>query len=215
MLVGYLSLIPPTILGLYDSIYVIQWSIFAYVGPIPIQFIVGYALVRFSHRLKTEVESDQDWVDEKKEQRSLWKSQNDVEDTSQEPAVSSFRSGRELIIANLKDHPIRSLIIISLFIVYLPIIYQIHLNLVAVKVSASAGMYYWRSTGCSFFPIPIDYAWLGVVPEAAYQQLAPFDVFIYTRFYPSIIPRVMWSVLWPTLGIIYIINPLLKSREDR
>lgn len=215
MVVGYLSLIPPTILGLFGMFFVIQWSIFAYVGPIPIQFIVGYALVRFSHRLKTEVESDQEWVDEEKEQRSLWKSQNDAEDTSQEPAVSSFRNRRELIIANLKDYPIRSVIIIGLFIVYLPIIYQIHLNLVAAKVSASAGMYYWNFTGCSFFPIPVDYAWLGVVAEVGNMRLAPFDVFIYTRFYPSTIPRVMWSVLWLTLGIIYIINPLLKSRENR
>jgi len=214
MIVGYLSLIPPTILGLYGSIYVIYWSIFAYVGPIPIQFIVGYALVRLSHRLKTETESEKEWIDEEKEERSLWKSQKDGDDTSQKPTAPSFRSRMERIIANLKGHPVRSVIIIGLFIVYLPIVYQIHLNMVAAKVSVSAGMYYWRFTGCSFFPIPIDYAWLGVVPEAAYMQLAPFDVFIYTRFYPSIIPRVMWSVLWLTLGIVYIINPLLKSRDN-
>jgi hypothetical protein len=214
MLVGYLSLIPPTILGLYGSIFVIQWSIFTYVGPIPIQFIVGYALVRFSHRLKTETESNQERIDEEKKEKSWWKSQNDAEDTSQETIIPSFRSRMELIIANLKDHPVRSVIIIGLFIVYLPIVYQIHLNMVATKVSVSGSMYFWRFTGCSFFPIPVDYAWLGVVTDAAYIQLAPFDVFIYTRFYPSIAPRVMWSILWLTLGIIYIISPLLKSRDN-
>lgn len=211
MIVGYLSLIPPTILGLYNSIFVAQWSIFAYVGPIPIQFIVGYALVRFSHKLKTKIESDQEWVDEEKEEKSLWKSQNDAKDTSQKPVTPSFRSRIELIMANLKNHPIRSVIIIGLFIVYLPIIYQIHLNMVAAKVSVSAGMYFWNFTGCSFFPIPIDSTWLGVVTEPAYMQLTPFDVFIYTFFYPSLLARVMWSVMWLTFGLIYIISPLLKS----
>ena len=215
MLAGYLSLIPPLLVGLYNSIHVIQLSIPAYVGPIPIQFIVGYALVRFSHKLKTERESDQEWVEEERKENSLWKSREQAEDTSQEPIVPFFRSRMELIIANLKGHPVRSVIILGLFIVYLPIIYQIHLNMVAAKVIVSAGIYRWGYTGYSFFPIPIDYSWFGVVAESAYMQLTPFDAFIYSYFYPSIIPRVMWSVLWPTLGIIYIINPLLKSREDR
>ena len=215
MIVGYLSLIPPILVGLYNSIHVIQWSIPAYVGPIPIQFIVGYALVRFSDKSRTENKSDQEWVEKEKEERSLWRSQKDTEDTSQGPTSLSFRNRVELIVANLENHPIRSVIIIGLFIVYLPIVYQIHLNLVAAKVIVSAGRCYWEFTGCSFFPIPIDYAWFGVVAESAHMQLASFDAFIYSYFYPSIIPRVMWSVLWLTFGMFYIISPLLKSKDKK
>jgi hypothetical protein len=211
ILVGYLSLIPPTILGLIGLVPVVQSSILLYVGPIPIQFLVGYAFVRFSHKLKPEIESDQEWIDEEKEEKSLWKSQSDAEDTSQEHSTVSFRSRKELILANLKDHPIRSMIIIGLFIVYLPIVYQIHLNMVVPKVSVSADMHFWTVTGCSLGPIPFDFTWLGVVGQLAYMQLTPLEVFIYTYFYPSLFARVMWSVMWLTFGLIYIISPLLKS----
>ncbi|MHA1663078.1 MAG: hypothetical protein ACTSVR_07465 [Candidatus Thorarchaeota archaeon] len=215
MLVGYLSLIPPTIAGLFGLVPVLQWTIFAYVGPIPIQFIVGYVFVRFSRKLKPGIEPDQEWIDEEKEEKSWWESQNDAEDTSQEPATVSYRSRIELIVANLKDHPIRSMMIIGLFIIYLPIVYQIHLNIVATKVSVSAGMYFWNLSGCSLGPIPFDYSWFGVVSRPAYMQLTPIDVFIYTFFYPSMFARVMWSVLWLTFGIFYIISPLLKSSNNR
>lgn len=215
MIVGYLSLVPPIILGLYGMFYVVQWMIFAYVGPIPIQFIVGYALVRFSHKIKTEAESSTEWIDEndEKKEKSWWKSQEGTRDTSQGPTTPSFGSRTGVIIDNLKTHPIRSVILIALFIVYLPIVYQMHLNLVAAKVSPSAGIYYWNITGCSLFPIPLDYSWFFIEPEPAFMQLSPMDTFIYTYFYPSFFARVMWSVLWLTFGVLYIINPLLKSKD--
>jgi len=202
MLVGYLSLIPPTIAGLFGLMPVIQSSILVYVGPIPIQFLVGYSFVRFSHKLKPEIESDHEWVDEAKEEKSWLK---------QDPYASGFKRRKELIFANLKDHPIRSMIIIGLFIVYLPIVYQIHLNQVAAKVSVSAGMYFWEISGCILGPIPFDYSWFGVVGRLAYVQLTPLEVFIYTFFYPSLFARVMWSIMWLTFGLMYIIKPLLKS----
>ncbi|MHA1137957.1 MAG: hypothetical protein ACTSSE_15865 [Candidatus Thorarchaeota archaeon] len=211
LFVGYLSLIPPTILGLVGLLPVVQSSILLYVGPIPIQFLMGYAFVRFSHKLKPEIESDQEWIDEEKEEKSWWESQNGAEDTSQEPTTRSLRNGIDLILANLKHHPIRSVLIIGIFIVYLPFVYQIHLDMVAAKVTVSAGMYFWELTGYTLGPIPVDYTWFGVAGGPAYMQLTPLEVFIYTFFYPSLFARVMWSVMWLTFGLIYIISPLLKS----
>jgi len=215
MIVGYLSLIPPTILGLFGMFYVVQWMIFAYVGPIPIQFIVGYALVRFSHKIKTETESDPEWIDddEEKVEKSWWRSQKGARDTSQEPTAPSFRNRIELILANLGAHPIRSVIVIGLFIVYLSIVYQMHLNVVAAKVNPSAGMYYWNLTGYSLFPIPIDCSWFFIEPSAAFMQLSPMDTFIYTYFYSSLFARVMWSIMWLTFGVLYIVSSLLKSKN--
>ena len=63
MIAGYLSLIPPTFLGLMGLVPVVQSSLILYVGPIPIQFLVGYAFVRFSHKLKTGIDSDQELTD--------------------------------------------------------------------------------------------------------------------------------------------------------
>ena len=213
LLPGYLSLIPPTIFGLMGLIPVIQSGIIVYVGPIPIQFLVGYAFVRFSHKLKPSIESDQEWIEkEEKEEKSWWESKKETKGTQQPSQASSF-SKKELIVSNLINHPIRSMIIIVLFIIYLPIVYQIHLNLVATKVTMSAGMYFWRVTGCYLSPIPFDYSWLGVIGGPAYKQLTPLEVFVYTYFYPSLFARVMWSIMWLMFGIIYIISPLLKSRD--
>jgi hypothetical protein len=214
MIAGYLSLMPPTILGLMGLMSVVQAGILAYVGPIPIQFLVGYAFVRFSHKLKPATDSDQEWIKEnEKEEKSWWESQNEKENTQHVSNAYVFRSRVELIVANLRKHPIRSMIIIGLFIVYLPFIYQIHLNMVAVKVSVSEGLYLWRVTGCYLGPIPFDYAWFGVVPSTAYVRLTPVEVFFYSYFIPSLFARVMWSVMWFTIGILYIISPLLKFRK--
>lgn len=218
LLPGYLSLIPPTIFGLIGLVPVVQSGILTYVGPIPIQFLVGYAFVRFSHKLKPSIESDQEWIEkEEKEEKSWWESsrgesQDETMDTQQPSHAISF-SNKELIIANLRNHTIRSMIIIGLFIIYLPIVFQIHLNLVATKVTMSAGMYYWRVTGCYLSPIPFDYSWFGVIGSPAYMQLTPLEIFVYTYFYPSLFARVMWSIMWLTFGILYIISPLLKSRD--
>ncbi|TFG11268.1 hypothetical protein EU537_12840 [Candidatus Thorarchaeota archaeon] len=45
---GILSLIPPTVLGLMGYVPIIQAEVIAYSGPIPLQFIIGYILMRYS-----------------------------------------------------------------------------------------------------------------------------------------------------------------------
>ncbi|TFH04529.1 MAG: hypothetical protein E4H14_14530 [Candidatus Thorarchaeota archaeon] len=184
-------------------------SITSYI-PIPISLVTAILLMILAPRPGSEPM----WID-KEEKKSWWKSRIDAEDTSQEPTTHSFRSRIELISANLRNHPITSMIIIGLFIVYLPFVYQIHLDMIAAKVNTIAGMYMWRYTGCSLFPIPVDYSWFGVVAGSAYTQLSPIEGFIYTYFYLSLFARVIWSVMWLTFGIIYIINPLLKSSDDK
>jgi len=175
------------------------WTAVYWIIPIPIALITSILLMKLAPRPGSEPM----WIDEAEDELSWLKSDEDI---------PSLRSRIESILTNLKAHPIRSVIIIGLFIVYLPIVYQMHLNAVAARVSPSAGMYYWNFTGCSLFPIPIDYSWFFVEPGPAFMQLSPMDTFIYTYFYPSLFARVMWSVMWLTFGIIYIISPSLKSK---
>ena len=179
--------------------------------PIPKSLVTANLLMKLAPRLGSKPM----WIDKEEEEKSWWKSQRKAEDTSQEPTAQSFRSRVELIIANLREHPVVSLIIIGLFIVYLPFVYQIHLNMVAAKVNTIAGMLMWRYTGCSLFPIPVDYSWFGVIAGSAYTQISPIEGFIYTYFIPSIFARVMWSVMWLTFGVIYLISPLLKSKDKQ
>lgn len=188
-----------------------DWISVYWLIPIPITLVVSILLMKLAPRPGSEPM----WIDEEEEKKSWWQHESSSESIPQEACPSSFRSKMSMIFANLRHHPIRSVIIIGLFIVYLPFVYQIHLNLVAMKVSEIAGMYFWHYTGCFFFPIPIDYTWFGIRVNIALMQLAPLDVFIYTYFYPRILPRVMWSVMWLTFGIIYIINPLLKSKNKK
>ena len=176
------------------------WTAISWYVPIPITLITSILLMKLAPRPGSEPM----WIDKEEDEPSWLKS---------EEGIHSLRSRIELILTNLKTHPIRSVAIIGLFIVYLPIVYQVHLNAVAARVSASAGMYYWNFTGCSLFPIPIDYSWFFVEPWTALMQLSPMDTFIYRYFYPSQIARVMWSIMWLTFGVLYIISPLLKSKD--
>ena len=176
------------------------WTAFSWYIPIPIALITSLLLMKLAPRPGSEPM----WIDKEEGELSWVKSEEEIQ---------SFRSRIELIVTFLKAHPIRSVVIIGLFIVYLPIVYQVQLNAVAARVSPSAGMYYWHSTGCSLFPIPIDYSWFFVEPWTALMQLSPMDTFIYRYFYPSLIARVMWSIMWLTFGLLYIISPLLKSKD--
>ena len=124
-------------------------------------------------------------------------------------------SRRALVFSHLDAHPVWSGIVIALFIVYLPIVYQIHLNLVAARVGVWAGHYSWATMGYSLFPFPFDFKWLGSGVAPAITPLSPIEVYIYTAIYPSIAPRVMWSVLWLAIGITYIIWPLLSSSKTK
>jgi len=177
------------------------WTAFSWYIPIPIALITSILLMKLAPRPGSEPM----WIDKEEDEPSWVKS---------EEGIPTFRSRIEAILANLKDHPIRSVIIIGLFIVYLPIVYQIHLDAVAARVSPSAGIYYWNFTGCSLFPIPLDYSWFFVEPWPASAHLSLMDSFIYRYFYPSLFARVMWSVMWLTFGILYIVSPLLKSKKS-
>lgn len=188
-----------------------DWISVYWLIPIPITLVVSILLMKLAPRPGSEPM----WIEEEEEKKSWWRPKGDREDTSQEPYPRTFHNKMSMILTNLKGHPIRSMIIIGLFIVYLPFVYQIHLNLVAAKVSLIAGMYFWRHTGCSLFPIPIDYTWFGILAYTALIQLAPLDAFVYRYFYPSSFARIMWSVLWLTFGILYLISPLLKSKEKK
>lgn len=122
---------------------------------------------------------------------------------------------RTRVLAHLRAHPLRSGLVIGLFMIYLPIVYQIHLNLVAARVGFWAGHYSWATMGYSLFPFPFDFKWLGSGVAPAITPLSYIEVCIYTTFYPSIAPRVMWSVLWLTIGFTYIIWPLLSSPRTK
>ncbi|MHA1957642.1 MAG: hypothetical protein ACXADL_09375 [Candidatus Thorarchaeota archaeon] len=47
-LLGIISLILPAIYGVMGLPAVVQAGVLAYVGPIPLQFLVGYILLRYS-----------------------------------------------------------------------------------------------------------------------------------------------------------------------
>jgi len=177
------------------------WTAFSWYIPLPISLITALLLMKLAPRPGTEPM----WIDKEEGEPSWVKSEEEM------PVL---RSRIEAILTNLKTHPIRSIIIIALFIVYLPIVYQMHLDAVAARVSPSAGMYYWNFTGCSLFPIPIDYSWFFIEPWHASVQLSPMDTFIYRYFYPSLFARVMWSIMWLTFGILDIVSPLLKSSKS-
>jgi hypothetical protein len=125
----------------------------------------------------------------------------------------STRSDR--ILLHLQRHRVISRFVIIVFIVYLPILYQISLNLVAAKVGLYSGRYCFATGGYSLFPIPFDPSWgfFGVI--MVITPLSPAELYIYMVFYPSIALRVMWSVMWLTIGITYIIWPLLSSPETK
>jgi hypothetical protein len=127
--------------------------------------------------------------------------------------VQANRSAR--ILSHLRTHRVASWIIIGLFIVYLPILYQISLNLVAAQVTIIEGRYCFVNSAPSLFPIPFDAFWIGSAALMMIRPLTPIEIYIYSTFYPSIVPRVMWSILWLTIGITYIIWPLLSSPKTK
>jgi hypothetical protein len=51
---GVLSILPATLWGLMGYVPVVQSELFIYVGPIPIQFLLGYLLMRYSPEWKTD-----------------------------------------------------------------------------------------------------------------------------------------------------------------
>lgn len=124
-------------------------------------------------------------------------------------------SRRARVLAHLRTHPILSWTFIGVFIVYLPFLYQISLNLVAANVMLCGGRLCWATSGFWLFPFPFDAKWVGSPVLMMIVPLSPADVYIYTSFCPSIAPRVMWSVLSLTIGFTYIIWPLLSSPRTK
>jgi hypothetical protein len=51
---GFLSILPATLWGLLGYTVVVQSGLFIYVGPIPIQLLLGYLFMRYSLKWKTE-----------------------------------------------------------------------------------------------------------------------------------------------------------------
>ncbi|MGD2072358.1 MAG: hypothetical protein PVG65_02590 [Candidatus Thorarchaeota archaeon] len=69
---GILSIIPPSILGFIGYIGIVQAGLLIYSGPIPIQLIVGYVLMRYSDKWKADLLFEKDdvpswWEEEKTE----------------------------------------------------------------------------------------------------------------------------------------------------
>ncbi len=57
---GILSLVPPTVLGLMGYVAIIQADVIAYSGPIPLQFVIGYILMRYSENWETRTPFGED-----------------------------------------------------------------------------------------------------------------------------------------------------------
>ena len=79
------------------------------------------------------------------------------------------------VVDNLKARPIRSVVIIGLFIVYLPIVYQVHLNIVAAQVGTDASGYFWNNQRFTLFPLPIDASWISMGYTQAILPLTPME----------------------------------------
>lgn len=62
--------------------------------------------------------------------------------------------------------------------------------------------FYWRSSGWSLFPIPIDPTWFGV---GVYMMLVPltfFELPVYLIF----VGHSIW-IFWEVVGVLYIVYP--------
>ena len=112
-----------------------------------------------------------------------------------------------------KMHPLRTIAVVVLFIVYLPIVYQIHLDILASWVIVRADMGYpglwWSSSGYSLFHIPFNLQWIGSGVFPMFTPLSPIEVWAYYNFVPNVARRFIWSLISSIIGLAYIIWPLL------
>jgi len=112
-----------------------------------------------------------------------------------------------ILIAKHKTTLIRSILVLVVFVIYLPFVYQIHLDILAQLVIYDA---LWPSQGLYLFPIPVDLKWF---PFTAYTlmyvtpPLSIGDRLIYDYFVPNVGLRLLWSALWLLLGLAYISAP--------
>jgi len=127
----------------------------------------------------------------------------------------SKQSRLSILISSHKTHWKRSTIVIVLFIIYLPIVYQIHLDIIAAIVvdDYSPPGLYWMTSGYTLFPIPFNVQWIGSFVFMVVTPLSPLDVWAYYNFVPNIPLRVVWSLTWLAIGLVYLIWPLLGKSE--
>ena len=120
-----------------------------------------------------------------------------------------------ILIAKHKTTPRTSILVLVVFVIYLPFVYQIHLDILAQLVIYDA---LWPSQGLYLFPIPINMRWF---PFTAYTMmyvtppLSIGDRLIYDYFVPNVGLRLLWSVLWLLLGLAYSFRPLFPSLRSR
>ena len=119
------------------------------------------------------------------------------------------------LIAKHKTTPRTSILVLVVFVIYLPFVYQIHLDILAQLVIYDA---LWPSQGLYLFPIPINMRWF---PFTAYTlmyvtpPLSIGDRLIYDYFIPNVGLRLLWSALWLLLGLAYIFRPIFPSLRSR
>ena len=120
-----------------------------------------------------------------------------------------------ILISKHKTTPIRSILVLVVFVIYLPFVYQIHLDVLAQRVIEGA---WWSRRGLYLFPIPFDIKWLpfvAIFPNHVLLQLKFIDRFIYDYFIPNVGLRLLWSALWLLLGLAYVFRPLFPSLRSR
>jgi hypothetical protein len=134
------------------------------------------------------------------------------------PAEESHpkRSRLQVLVSSHRTHWKRSALVIGVFIIYLPIVYQIHLDIIAAYVvdDYNPPGLYWMTSGYSLFPIPFNPQWIGSFVFMMVTPLSPLDVWAYYNFVPNIPLRVIWSLSWSTIGIVYVVWPLLGRFES-
>ncbi len=120
-----------------------------------------------------------------------------------------------ILIAKHKTTPIRSILVLVVFVIYLPFVYQIHLDILAQYVINGA---LWPSSGHCLFPIPFSITWTPLATNISMPiapQLSAGDRFIYDYFIPNVGLRLLWSALWLLLGLAYIFRPIIPSLRSR
>jgi hypothetical protein len=120
-----------------------------------------------------------------------------------------------ILIAKHRTTPILSILVLVVFLIYLPFVYQIHLDVVAQYVIYDA---LWPCQGLYLFPIPINMRWLpfvAYIPVYVTPPLRVGDRLIYDYFIPNVGLRLLWSALWLLLGLAYIFRPIFPSLRSR
>lgn len=128
--------------------------------------------------------------------------------------LTDQRNGLLRLVTYHKEHPVRFVMVVLLFIIYLPIVYQVHLDILAASVSVDLGGpgLWWISSGYMLFPIPFNFQWIGSATLLMLTPLTPLDTWAYYNFVPNSTLRLIWSFLWAIIGLFYVVWPLIRKR---